>query len=238
MRTTAATTDPVERFATLSRSSLSKQAYDEIRNYLMRGRLRPGERLVSRLLAEKLGISTTPVREALFRLASEQALEVDRRNTVVVPVITASRYEEIRDLRIQLEGFAARRATEHASADAIEELAGIHARHVAAEGAGELGDALEQNERFHFGLCQLAGLPMVMKMVEMLWLQCGPLLNLFYNGSARVWPSHQHPHLRVIEGLRRQDGQAVGRAIATDISEGSQPILRGLRSLEMKAMSQ
>ena len=60
---------------------------------------RPGERLVSRLLVVKLGISTTPVREALFRLASEQALEIDRRNTIVVPVITAERYEEIRDLR-------------------------------------------------------------------------------------------------------------------------------------------
>ena len=52
------------RFAPLTRESLSQRAYEEIRAYLMRGRLKPGERLVSRLLALELGISTTPVREA------------------------------------------------------------------------------------------------------------------------------------------------------------------------------
>src|SRR4029077_4436058 len=98
------------RFTPLASKRRSQRAYEEIRAYLMRGRLKPGERLVSRLLASELGISTTPVREALARLASEKALELDHRNTVVVPTLTAERYEEIRDLRAQLEGLAAMRA--------------------------------------------------------------------------------------------------------------------------------
>ena len=222
-----------KRFTVLAGKSLSKQAYDEVRRLLMQGRLKPGERLVSRLLALKLGISTTPVREALYRLVSERALEMDDRNTIVVPVITAERYQEICDLRIHLESFAAERAVEFVTAASIDALAALHAQHVAAEVAGNLGTALEHNERFHFGLCRLAGLTMVTNLVESLWLQCGPTLNLFYAQSASRWPTHLHPHLRVIDGLRRSDAQAVRNAIATDIAEGAEPILSRLRAMRM-----
>jgi DNA-binding GntR family transcriptional regulator len=217
------------RFAPLERSSLSQRAYEEIRAYLMRGRLKPGQRLVSRMLASELGISTTPVREALWRLASEQALELDQRNTIVVPVLTPERYEEIRDLRVELEGMAARRAAAAVEPRDIGELASLHERHVAAETRGRLEEALEHNEQFHFALCRLSGLPTLTKMVEMLWLQCGPLLNHFYAGSAGVWPRARHPHLKVIACLQRHDGEGARAAIACDIIEGAKPILAKLR---------
>ena len=218
-----------ERFAKLARESLSQKAYEEIRSYLMRGRLKPGERLVSRTLASELGISTTPVREALLRLASEQALELDRRNTVMVPELTPERYEEIRDIRVELEGLASLRAASCASPRDIDELAEMHERHIIAAGLGKLDDALAWNEQFHFKLCGLSGLPVLMKMVEGLWLQCGPLLNHFYAGGS-VWPEKMHPHLRVIGGLKERDGRATRLAIATDIVEGAKPILAKLRS--------
>lgn len=216
------------RFAPLGRSSLSQRAYEEIRAYLMRGRLKPGQRLVSRTLASELGISTTPVREALWRLASEQALELDQRNTVIVPVLTAARYEEIRDLRVELEGMAARRAAPAASTRDVAELATLHERHVAAETEHRFDEALEHNKQFHFALCRLSGLPTLTKMVETLWLQCGPVLNHFYAGSAGVWSRSQHPHLKVIGCLERSDGDGARAAIACDIVEGARPILAKL----------
>jgi len=226
-----ATADPEigGRFAPLERSSLSQRAYEEIRIYLMRGRLKPGQRLVSRMLASELGISTTPVREALWRLASEQALGLDQRNTVIVPVLTPERYEEIRDLRVELEGMAARRAAPGVSARDVEELATLHERHVAAETERRFDEALEHNEQFHFALCRLSGLPTLTKMVETLWLQCGPMLNHFYAGSAEVWSRSQHPHLKVISCLERSDGDGARAAIACDIVEGARPILAKLQ---------
>lgn len=85
------------------------RAYEEVRRFLMRGKLHPGERLVTRTLAAELGVSTTPLREALLRLASENALHIDSRGTVVVPVLTREAYVEIRDLRGHLEGMRRRR---------------------------------------------------------------------------------------------------------------------------------
>ena len=69
--------------------------------------------------AEQLGISATPVREALLRLVSEQALQLDERGTVFVPVIDRARFLEIRSLRCNLEGQAAAAAASRAGAEQI-----------------------------------------------------------------------------------------------------------------------
>ncbi|WP_031337760.1 GntR family transcriptional regulator, partial [Rhodopseudomonas sp. B29] len=55
----------------ISKESVSQQAYAAIRDSLMRSRLKPGQKLVARQVADELGISVTPVRESLLRLASE-----------------------------------------------------------------------------------------------------------------------------------------------------------------------
>jgi DNA-binding GntR family transcriptional regulator len=215
------------RFQPLSRSSLSQQAYDEIKGFLMRGRLKPGQRLVSRALATDLGISTTPVREALFRLASEQALVLDHRNTVLVPDLRRSEYREIRDIRIELEGLAAERAAAEASVADIDNLSELQERHIAAQDTANLEDALAVNEEFHFALCRMSKLPTLVKMVEMLWLKCGPTLNHFYTG--RVWGRLEHPHLKLIRCLRERDGAGAREAMRVDITEGARAILLNLK---------
>jgi DNA-binding GntR family transcriptional regulator len=215
------------RFEPISRNSLSQQAYEEIKALLMRGRLKPGERLVSRALAVELRISTTPVREALFRLASEQAVVLDHRNTVTVPQLTRSEYREIRDIRIELEGLGAERAAAVASVEDIDPLIRLQERHIAAQEAGDLAEALAVNEEFHFSVCRISKLPTLVKMVEMLWLKCGPLLNHFYRGP--VWGRLEHPHFRVIDCLREGDGAGAREAMRVDITEGARAILSSLR---------
>jgi DNA-binding GntR family transcriptional regulator len=215
------------RFQPLSRSSLSQQAYEEIKGFLMRGKLKPGQRLVSRALATDLGISTTPVREALFRLASEQALVLDHRNTVLVPDLRRSEYCEIRDIRIELEGLAAERAAAEASAADIEHLSKLQERHIAAQDSADLEDALAVNGEFHFALCRMSKLPTLLKMVEMLWLKCGPTLNHFYTG--RVWGRLEHPHFKLINCLLERDGAGAREAIRVDITEGARAILSNLK---------
>jgi DNA-binding GntR family transcriptional regulator len=214
-------------FQPLSRSSLSQQAYQEIKGYLMRGRLKPGQRLVSRALATDLGISTTPVREALFRLASEQALVLDHRNTVLVPDLRQSEYREIRDIRIELEGLAAERAAIEASAADIDTLSELQERHIAAQDTADIEDALAINEEFHFALCRMSQLPTLVKMVEMLWLKCGPTLNLFYTG--RVWGRLEHPHFQLLRCMRAKDGRGAREAMRVDIMEGARAILSNLK---------
>lgn len=214
-------------FEPLSRSSLSQQAYDEIKNFLMRGRLKPGQRLVSRTLAIELGISTTPVREALFRLASEQALVLDNRSIATVPDLRRSEYRETRDIRMELEGLAAERAAAEASPADIEALWRLQEHHIAAQDAADLEKALAVNWEFHFALCGMSKLPTLIKLIEMLWLKCGPTLNLFYSGP--VWERLEHPHFKLIHCLRERDGAGARAAIRLDIAEGARAILSNLK---------
>lgn len=210
-------------FRRIPRDSLSERAYREVRAALMLSRLRPGEKLLLRPLAARLGISATPVREALLRLVSEQALQMDERGTVVVPSIGRERFLEIRALRCDLEGQAGAAAAARATPEAIASLAAIHARLLEAEARGDFATALHCNEQFHFGLCRLAGMPVLLGLVEILWMQCGPLLSHLYAGGPQNRP--RHGHLEALEGLRRRDAAMVRAAVVQDIEEGGRPLL-------------
>ncbi len=210
-------------FARVSRESLSDRAYQEIRTALMRSRLKPGERLLLRPLSAQLGLSATPVREALLRLVSEQALVLDERGTVKVPVLDKASLLEIRDLRVDLEGRAAARAAEIRTDDEIAALEGIHAGIVAACADGRFQTAVELNERFHFALCSMGRLPIVYQFVASLWMRCGPILSHLYDNGVMEWDVH--PHVRIIDGLRRQDSHAVRQAVMEDIVRGGRELL-------------
>lgn len=79
----------------LKKRNLSETVYEEIRSALMEGRYEPGERLTITRLAKELGVSITPVREAIFRLVSDRALEMKAATAIHVPEITAAQLREI-----------------------------------------------------------------------------------------------------------------------------------------------
>jgi DNA-binding GntR family transcriptional regulator len=211
------------------RESVSQQAYKALRNSLMRSRLKPGQKLIARQVADELGISVTPVRESLLRLVSEHALDMDDRGTVVVPMLALERCVEIRDLRMVLEGEGAARAALTATEHEIDELMKIHQRYVETESSSNFATALAENENFHFGLCQLANSPVLFRMVENLWMQFGPILSYLYDGKERPFHGQKHGHILVLEGLRNRDPALARQAISQDILVGGKALLEKLR---------
>ena len=94
----------------VTQENLTSKVYDQIKNALMRGQFRPGDRMAIRPLAEQLGTSPTPVREALLKLISFGALEMKPAHPIVVPTMTRDKYLENRTLRLSIEGLAAETA--------------------------------------------------------------------------------------------------------------------------------
>ena len=207
------------------RESVSQQAYVAIRNSLMRSRLKPGQKLVARQVADDLGISVTPVRESLLRLVSEHALVLDERGTVIVPILTLERCIEIRDLRMLVEGEGAARAAKLATDSEIDELSSIHDRYVRTEKDSHFAMALAENENFHFGLCRLARSPALFRIVENLWMQFGPILSYLYDSKSRPFHGQKHGHIRLIEALRKHDPELARKAISQDILIGGKTLL-------------
>lgn len=214
----------------LTRDSLNGQAYARLCRDLKAGRFSPGEKLKLRDLAAQMGISPTPVREALARLISEQALEQVGHHSVRVPVMSEERFGEVRELRLLLEGRAASHAAAHATAADVQRLEALHAEMAGHREAGDTAAELLAAERFHMEVYALARMPVLQRMVEGLWLQCGPLMRALQT-HALAQPRRQHPHHQVLRGLRKGDGEVARKGVEEEIARTTAPILAYLREL-------
>ncbi|MBI2456337.1 MAG: GntR family transcriptional regulator, partial [candidate division NC10 bacterium] len=198
---------------------------------LLKGNLKPGERLKIRDLAATLGVSETPIREAIMQLVREGGLEIRASQAIRVVRLGLARYLELRDIRLLLEGLAAERATPRISSEAIDALEEAHQRLIRSEQAGEWSAALEMNYVFHHSLYRAAAMPALMEMLERMWLQVGPLLNLMYP-HARPTYRGRHQHLNVLDALRRHDAAAARSAIQEDMIEGGAGLVQLLERME------
>jgi DNA-binding GntR family transcriptional regulator len=137
-----------------ARPEASREIYDRVRADIVHGVLRPNQRLVEVDLAEQLGVSRTPIRETLQRLALEGLVRRNRAGWVVHEH-SADEIRAIYEVRAALEGYAAFLAAGRVTAD---ELGALEALYPAGDAALELEPDLqvELNERFHDGVIAAA----------------------------------------------------------------------------------
>lgn len=201
----------------VERESLSEQVYRRLRGALIDGDYEPGDRLRIAALAESLGVSGTPVREAIFRLVSEGAVEMSVGAAIRVPLIAPEQLREILFIRRMLEGAAAEQAAQVATAKEIAELRRIHEAFMEIAQT-DARRASARNRRFHFALLEMARLPRVTSIVESLWVPMGPLLRVFHADIPKRIAGPDHAHYRVLEALERRDGPAAKAALIEDIN--------------------
>jgi DNA-binding GntR family transcriptional regulator len=135
---------PLERPA-----GLADRVYNQLRDNIGSHQIRPGERLQEVSLAAQLGVSRTPVREALARLENEGMIAVEGRR-FVVPELTDADIEEIYQLRFLLEPAAARSAVAEITGDAdLASMSSAIDEAVAAQKNADFHAFLEANRRFH-----------------------------------------------------------------------------------------
>lgn len=129
----------------------------ELRRLILSGEVAPGSRLVEDRLAERLGVSRNPVREAIRVLSSEGFIEVIPRRGACVALLSGPAAEDLFDVRMALEPVAARLAARRGTTEGIQELWEILAQAQAATAAGELDLLAELNTAFHSTVISLAG---------------------------------------------------------------------------------
>ncbi|AMJ63878.1 GntR family transcriptional regulator [Bosea sp. PAMC 26642] len=211
----------LEQIGALPRETLGERVTGELRALLVAGRLAPGEKLSLRRVAEALGVSMMPVREAVSRLAADRALEVLPGRAVRVPVLTLQQFRELTRLRLVVEGFAAEEAARRAGPEDIARVAEHEAsfRQAASADPPDTAGAVAANRDLHFALYDAAGMPSLIEMIERLWLKAGPILNLDMRGEPRRLKggSAMLAHAQLLEALRRQDGAAARAALEDDI---------------------
>ena len=142
---------------TLERASTSKRVAVYLRERIARGTIEPGERLNELALAGELGVSRSPIREALAQLAGEGLVRVIPYKGTFVTALSPSRLQDLLDFRLALEQFAVRRAMERAGADELKQFETLIDRIEACAKNGNLPAAVDADLATHEYLIELSG---------------------------------------------------------------------------------
>ncbi|MER8824513.1 GntR family transcriptional regulator [Mesorhizobium sp. M0991] len=208
---------------------LGDLAYEAMKDRLIRGAFEPGRKLTVRAVAEALGVSSTPARDALNRLAAEGSLVYSGPKTVIVPYLTIDKLEEITAMRLALEGLAAERGAANsppALADALERMQSTIGKALETQRYAEV---LWTNKEFHFAVYKRCGMPHLLSTIETLWLRIGPSFHDLYPEFA-IQKYGVHNHQVVMESLREGDAQGVRAAFENDIRDGYRRLKQAIRA--------
>ncbi len=210
--------------ANVRKRTIQELVYEELRRSLMTGVFTPGEKISLRRLTEQTGTSMMPVREAVNRLIAERALQVVPKRQVIVPMMTAEKFDEITRWRVELETAAARTACRKITPEITSRLEQINAKIVEAVQNDHKEELLPLNYEFHFTIYRAAQLEVLLPIIESLWLQAGPFTYYSTPSPRALWDVRHHRDL--ITALQRQDENAAGEALSQDIVTASQFLKR------------
>ncbi|MEY8829587.1 GntR family transcriptional regulator [Sedimentitalea sp. XS_ASV28] len=213
----------------ISRDSLGDAIYRRVCQDLVRGKLRPNQKITIRSLAETLGTSSTPVRDAVQRLLRDNALEQRTVRDVRVPMLSVEQYLEVSYIRAELESLAAAHTASLATQKDIARLERLVSRNVEAIDSERWALANELNQQFHFALAEISGMPMLVDVLGRLWLRMGPLLADYYSTGVRDMTKHHH---EIVTACLNRDCDAARAAMRLDIETAREGIVGYINTLK------
>ncbi len=201
---------------------VQKDAYSLILDAIDTGVYRPGDRLVESELAERFGVSRTPVREALQRLETQAMLTRDGRS-LIVSSLDHNELAELYAVRAELEGLAARLAARHASDEEIHVL-----QQMAAEDRALMGDprALSRaNRRFHKQLHLASHNRFLVQQLDLVHRSMALLAVTSFAAEGREEVALAE-HDAIVAAIAARDGDAACRALKAHISKAYETRLK------------
>lgn len=216
---------PTARAARRKRAPVvHEEVYAKLRRAIIDGQLEPGRALSVRTLAAQFSVSAMPARESIRRLVALGALEMTPTRRIMVARMTPSKVEELTEARIPLETRLAVRAMQRTGGKAksrqslVSRLSKIDERLDAAIERGDVAAYSKANSDFHFTLYAAADAPVLLGVVESLWLQIGPFMRVVIQRLGASTMVDQHK--QAIDALVAGDVKKLEKSIRLDILEG------------------
>lgn len=196
--------------------TLWQRVYDHLRTEILEGRLEPGAELIEVALAEQLGVSRGPLREAIGRLAAEGLVTVSPRRGAVVRSLSKEEFLELYQVREALERMAVELAVQRLTDEQFEELAALNAEMEAHATRNEVESFFEANLAFHARLLEASGNEKLQELYRQLLGQLGRyrLRSLTLRGNLRRSVSE---HKAILRAARRGDAERAAQLMAEHI---------------------
>lgn len=202
---------------------MQKDAYTLILEAIEAGLYKPGDRLVESELAERLGVSRTPVREALQRLETQAMLTRDGRS-LIVATLDHNQLAELYAVRSELEGLAARLAARHATPEEIRVLQSMVAEDRALLG-GDPRALSRANKRFHKQIHLASHNRFLVQQLDLVHRSMALMANTSFAAEGRDEIALAE-HDQIVASIAAGDGEAADQALRTHISRAFETRLR------------
>lgn len=207
----------------------TEAAFISLRTAIEQGSIKPGARLRVNDLIDSLGMSPTPIREALRLLQAEGLLEHEPHRGMVVAAVSTDLVDEVYRLRLALEPLAAELAADQITDEELAQLVAIHEqiRHAIDDGR-QRTELARLNERWHWTIYRAARSRLMTEFITRLWA----------TGSVKsFWRlRHEHDsfaqHEAVVKALQARDAAAAADALRAHIAFGAESRLEQLRELD------
>jgi DNA-binding GntR family transcriptional regulator len=195
-------------------SSLHDRVVTELRQAILSGRLKPGERLIEGRLADELGVSRNPVREAIRALASEGLIEVTARRGAAVATMTEQEARETIEVRALLEGQNARLAARRQDGQIIKRIEAVLNKGTAAVASKRFDQLFDLNQRFHSELAAAGQNTVLGDLLQRLRERTAVLFAPMDPGrQARSWEEHAAILRAIIQGDERTAATLAGEHV-------------------------
>jgi DNA-binding GntR family transcriptional regulator len=222
----------------LDGGSASDEAYGSIVDLILRRELRPGERTSVNLLADRLGLGKTPIKEAITRLQTEGVLTVVGRSGTTVKGISAEEARQLFALRRALEEFAADDIVKNISQSDISGLQRL-LKELKATSYNQsdiirsAANFVRVNAAFHLTIVSIAANPFLTRLYSQLQLQAQIVSYLLHRGyDPKAARRRQAEHEDIVAALEERDARQLKRALRTHAEVSESVILQSLESLD------
>lgn len=211
------------------RKSLGEHVFENLKDAIIRGDMPPRSRLVESRLAEALGISRTPVREAIHKLEREGLLRKLPQGGFFVVGLTRQEIEETFGIRSVLESYAAKLAAIKHREDEIRPLEEKIAEFQSCLDNGRMDQLLEINTEFHDLLYALSRSPKLIKMINDLREQIYRFRKIILKMDNMARTSNED-HAAMLKAMRTRDADTVERLVRAHILRGRKVVLKALEN--------
>ena len=195
--------------------SVYETIYRSLRSKIMFGEIDPGKSLTIRGLASEFSVSMTPIRDVIRRLVAEGALLMSRTGRISVPRIDNSRIEELLIIRTLLEPELGSRAIPRIHVALVERLVVMSKLIEKMIQEGDSIGYLKAKIGFHRTLYLRAQSPVMLTILETIWLQSGPTMKVAFDNNIPV--SNISNHLDIISASKKNNSVEIAESIRADI---------------------
>mgnify|MGYP000209089330 FL=1 len=212
----------------VERQRLHDTVVEHLRSFITEGVLAPGKKLNERELCETLGISRTPLREALKVLAVEGLIEINPNRGASVARMSELEIRETFELMSGIEAFAGELACERITVQEIEEIQALHYAMVVSKNQNDLPGYYQRNRAIH-DLINLAARNSALRKGYRSWDRRIHALRFLWSRQAPKWGRALHDHEEMIEALQARDGKRLSHILRHHLLEKRDAIMLMVR---------